>query len=162
MGKCANCGYLSVRNKDDYSLGEPSIDYREKGQVATTWDDKGRNPHSLHEPIPLCFARQAYLRDATKAIKDRKNPYEEVKAIIQGDNDCKEFTDWQQGFTPKEHREMMDRQKLQEWQDKREQIDRDWYTNQERYLVRRAGIYAIVAGIIGAGIGAFITWLLTN
>ena len=152
MGKCAYCGYLSVRNKDDYSLDEPSIDFREKGQVATTWDDKGRNPHSLHEPIPLCFARQAYLGDATKAIKDRKNPFGEVKKIIQNDNDCKEFIDWQQGFTPKEHREMMDRKKMMEWQMEREKNDRKWHRIELIAIILGTGFFTLLGAWISGGL----------
>ena len=154
MGKCADCGYLSVRNKDDYSLGEPSINFREKGQVATTWDDKGRNPHSLHEPIPLCFARQPYLASATEKIKDKKNPFKEVRDVIQENNDCKEFTHWQQGFTPKEHREMIDRERMTKWQTEREEADRKWRSKQQWKLVVVAGIFTLL--------GVLITWLLTR
>jgi hypothetical protein len=78
----------------------------------------------------LCFARQPYLGDATKNIKDRDNPFEEVKAIVQRDNDCKEFTDWQQGFTPKEHREILDRQRQLDFQVKREKEDKEWRNEQ--------------------------------
>ena len=74
MHKCADCGYLAVRSKADYSLGEAASDFRERAAIALGRDDKGRNQHPLHEKIPLCFARQPYLGDATKNIKDRDNP----------------------------------------------------------------------------------------
>jgi hypothetical protein len=147
MRKCANCGYLSVRNKADYSLGEATIDFREKGKVPIAYDDKGCNPHALHEAIPLCFARQAYLASKAKEIEDRNNPVKEVKAIIQEENDCKEFTDWQQGFTPKEHREMMAREEM-----------RRWYSGQQWKLVAVAGVFVLLGGFLGA----LITWLLTR
>ena len=46
---------------------------------------------------------------------------------------------------------MMDRERRQELESK-----------QEHYLAKMAGIFPIIAGVVGAGIGAFITWLLTR
>ncbi len=124
MVKCADCGYLAVRSKVDYSLGEAAIDFRDKGAVAIGYDDKGMNQHTLHELMPLCFARQPYLRNAIKKIDEQKNRNDEVRRIINQEIDCKGFTDWQQGFTPKEHREMLDRERLLQWQSEREKDDR--------------------------------------
>ena len=140
MRNCADCGYLSVRNRADYGLVEPDIDFRRKGIVATGYNDEGQNPHPLHAPIPLCFAMQPYLGGATKNIQDRKNPSDEVKKIIQADNDCREFIDWQQGFTPKEHREMMDRKKL-----------RCWRIMEIVLIVVLSGLFTLLGAYIGSG-----------
>lgn len=85
-----------------------------------------------------------------------------IRSVIQNDRTCALFTEWHQGFTPKEHQEMMDRKAMLEWQTKREDADKKWRSGQEHYLVKMAGIYAIIAGVVGAGIGAIITWLLTR
>ncbi len=150
MVKCAGCGYLSVRIKVDSSLGEASVDFRERVEVAQGTDDKGGNQHPLHENIPLCFARCHYLGDAVKDIKRRDNPFEEVKEIIQKDIDCEEFTEWQQGFTPKEHRETIDREKMLKWQVNREDADRKWREKQDKKLVIIAGGFTILGALIGA------------
>ena len=140
MVKCANCGYLSVRSKIDYGLAEPATDFRERGTVAIGYDAQGHNQHSLHEPIPLCLARQSYLIDATKNIKNKGNPFEEVKAIIQKDMDCKGFAQWQQGFTPKEHREMADRRS-----------DRKWHWVELGLTLAVGATIALIAALVGRG-----------
>ena len=49
-----------------------------------------------------------------------------VLEVISKDRTCPKrkqadgFTRWQQGFTPKEHREMLDRERMQEWQAKQD------------------------------------------
>ena len=137
MHKCAECGFLTVRSKVDSSLVEAAIDFRERAALAIGRDDRGMNQHPLHERIPLCFARQPYLGDATKNIKDTDNPPEEVKKIINDDNDCKGFTKWQLGFTPKEHKEMIDRQ----WEKK-------WRVIQGVILVIIAGLFTLLGAYI--------------
>ena len=150
MVKCANCGYLAVRNKTDYYLGEASIDFRDRGSIALGTDDKGNNQHPLHEKIPLCFARYHYLGDAIKSIQHKDNPFNEVTTIIQADINCSEFIEWQQGFTPKEHREMVDRDKMLKLQNDREVADRKWRDKQDKKLVIIAGIFTFLGAIIGA------------
>jgi hypothetical protein len=58
--------------------------------------------------------------------------------LFDRERKCGEFADWQQGFTPKEHRELIDRQKLLErednWQKFQAQMaedDRKWREEQE-------------------------------
>jgi hypothetical protein len=113
--KCAECGYLTVIRMRDRSLIEASSDFRERGAVPNELDDKGGNQHSRHEVIPLCFDRQLYLRDAIKTIDKQNNQNDEVKAVINKENDCAKSIKWEQGFTPKEHREIMDRQAMLDW-----------------------------------------------
>lgn len=111
MSKCADCGYLSVRNKKNYGLDEVDIDFRTNGKVATAWDDIGRNPHTLHREIPLCLVMEQYLGDAFKVFNDPSSLFKQITSVIQKEIVCTEFTKWQQGFTPKEHREMIDRER---------------------------------------------------
>ena len=131
MVKCKDCGYLCGRNKDDCSLGELDINYREKGQLPLA-REYGRNQYELYDKLPLCFARHPYLGNAIKNINNRDNPVEEVKKIIQTDIDCDKFTEWQQGFTPKEHRDILDRKWMLEFQAQREEDDRKWRDEQRR------------------------------
>ena len=114
MVKCADCGYLAVRNRDTYCLDEAGSDFREKGMVALG-REYGRNQYPLHEQMPLCFARYQYLGEEIKNINKEKNATEEVSRIIKTEIKCEEFVKWQHGFTPKEHREMLDRQWERKW-----------------------------------------------
>jgi hypothetical protein len=61
-------------------------------------------------------------------IGNKNNEYSalEFKSAICEERSCEGFTNWQQGFTPKEHREMLDRLRLQEWQDKQRREDKRW------------------------------------
>ena len=132
MDKCSECGFLCVRNTRSFSLDEASGDFREKGQVAQVTDEKGANSHYLNEIMPLCFARCAYLNKVLKDIKQKSNPFQEIVNIIHVDISCEGFTKWQQGFTPKEHRELLDRKWMLDFQVKREDGDRQWRDAQRR------------------------------
>jgi hypothetical protein len=148
MSRCADCGYLTVRNRVDNSLGEAAIDYREKGAVAMGIDDKGMNLHSLQERLPLCFARQSYLENATSNIKPRDNPVQEVVAIIQRDIQCAEFTTWRQGFTPKEHREMIDRQFMMKMEEEHRKNDRKWHWIELVAIILGTGLFTLLGAWI--------------
>jgi hypothetical protein len=78
--------------------------------------------------------------------------------LNQDDRDCKEWAEWHQGFTPKEHKEMIDRKEMLAWQAKRENADKDWRAKQEdkhsreewlRYIF--LCIVTILATLIAAG-----------
>jgi len=148
MVKCADCGYLSVRNKRDNHLSEAINDFREKGAVAQGYDEIGHNPHQLHEIAPICFVRSYNLINECKPeISPQK-----VSQVLNNDRPCKEFMKWQQGFTPKEHREMIDRQKLLEYQSQQRKEDKHWRIIE---LIVLGGIATLVAGgftLLGAWI----------
>ena len=55
-----------------------------------------------------------------------------------------------QGFTPKEHCEMMDRELMFKWQAEREEADRKWRAKQDWRLVFIAGIFTILGAIVAA------------
>jgi hypothetical protein len=82
---------------------------------------------------------------------------------------CAEFCEWRQGFSPKEHREMVDREELRRWQADREDADRLWRERQdEKRDDRQAALLWQLAGVaglftlIGASAGAVIAALLTR
>lgn len=83
------------------------------------------------------------------------------KRVVQQERDCESFTPWQQGFTPKEHREMLDQQVLREWQAKREDADRQWRREREaedkrfrtkelRWMVGAIVVAALLGAVVGA------------
>ena len=71
---------------------------------------------------------------------------EELLDLLQRERECAEFTPWYQGFTPKEHEEMLDRQRLREWQAKREDEDRRWREDQRKEERRWRFIELLVFG----------------
>ena len=151
MVKCADCGYLSVRSRVDHSLGDATIDFRERGAVPNRTDDRGMNPNPLHEKIPLCFAGQTYLGDAIKNVNTKSNLNDEVKTIINKEIDCKEFTKWRQGFTPKEHREMIDREGMQKREEERRRNDRKWHWVELIAIIMGTGLFTLLGAWIAKG-----------
>ena len=115
MVKCSECGFLAVRSKKDFKLDEASSEYRKSGVIAIGYDEQGINQHELHFQKPLCFAGVYDLSsEFDKETKGQNNTVSTLKVITK-DRDCTRCTDWHQGFTPKEHWEMLDRQWERKW-----------------------------------------------
>ena len=146
MTKCAECGYLAVRIRTDQSLGEASKDFRDRGAVPNRVDEKGYNQNAIHEVRPLCFVIQPYLQDAIGKIDKNKNENEQIKAIMQAENNCTESTRWQQGFTPKEHRVI---DTVLKWQSNESKENRKWRFR-EFLIAVVALVVVVVASVIGA------------
>lgn len=89
----------------------------------------GTGTQTSYRHIPICFARAYDLQSEIpgKLPQGEKDyPAVLVLEVISKDRTCPKrkqadgFTRWQQGFTPKEHREMLDRERMQEWQAKQD------------------------------------------
>lgn len=168
MVKCADCGYLAQHIYQG-SVPQGFIDIEETSR------DTGELPSSrfsfsflaLGKPdltpekmsgdnFPTCFNRafqigqevKARHSEMTEAGKDASFA-SAVKDVIHKDRVCKQFVKWERGFTPKEHWEMMDRERMTEREDKRIREDREWQTKQQIRLVLIAGIFTILGAIIG-------------
>jgi hypothetical protein len=116
MVRCADCGFLSLRHLETRELREAEGDYRNTGVIP-------RNitlPKHLYEERPLCF-QQLVTFDPEQC----KSPEDRLAAIQQERGDCRGFTEWKQGFMPKEHREMLDRQWMIEREDRRDKEMRE-------------------------------------
>ncbi len=116
MVKCADCGFLTARNLQTRQLEEAEAIFRDKGKPAIIHDkDSLLGMGSRHEGEPLCFAQAYDLRSEFMAHTLKNNPKyttsdnQSIYAVIHEARKCKCFVSWQQGFTPKEHREMIDR-----------------------------------------------------
>lgn len=158
MGICMDCGLLAIRNTD-FSLGEVKRESSDLHFKVMQWTLQDRQAQ------PICFIGEINLLFAYNEQQDKHESIIENSVIVNQvlrQCGCDIFRAYKQGFTPKEHREMMDREWMQKHQDEREDVDKKWRAKQEHYLVKMAGIYAIVAGIGGAAIGAIITWLFTS
>ena len=100
---------------------------------------------ALYEPVPICFSRSP---DFPHEGVGETTAQVQITEAINGDHPCDHYTPWQQGFTPKEHREMLNEQKMLEWQrhveiedrqwrEKRAEDDRTWRTKQEKLTSKR-------------------------
>jgi len=165
MVKCSECGFIAWRHRETRELVEADGEFRQ--------DFHFPSAISARE-YPLCFMRK---RNIGKDYEKAKNADSlESVATALGSNQrasilrnvlaaefpCDSFSEWQQGFTPKEHRELVDRKELLEWQAAREDADRTWRKEQaisERFwrLIQvlvfglAGGAVAIAAALIGRG-----------
>ncbi len=151
MVKCAECGFLAIRNTESRELEEAEEIFREKGVVPTTGYLEGQ-PTSRHEPLPLCFAQVCDLKAEFKKADKMGSPgYVALDSVIHMERDCSDFTPWQQGFTPKEHREMLDRQEWRDWQERQRKADRRWRIIEIGIMVIMTGGFIVLGALIGRG-----------
>lgn len=114
--KCSDCGFLAMRRRDDLTFVEADREFRTTGRA-----EKG--PKFIQER-PICFARKTNF---IEELSDQINPDPpKVKAGIQRERECDGFTEWQLGFSPKEHQEMIDRKWMLEYQERRDKDDREF------------------------------------
>ena len=138
---CARCGFLSLLT-DLGELGHATAPYREKGH-----EDSGIRATHFRSDWPVCFVQAARLREE---LASEPNPPDDGPAganrlrVLQRERpDCVgKYTEWIQGFTPKEHREMLDREESQRLQ-----------RRQDRFNLRVAltGVIVAVIGIAVSG-----------
>ena len=128
MAMCRDCGYLALRRISDNALVEAHSLVREDGRT------RGQGTHSgdidVYEPHALCFRQQAELHLAPEGHSNI--PAHTNLAAITQDHDCPEFREWQQGFTPKEHRELHLAEIADQRDAQRIEDDRKWREEQAR------------------------------
>ena len=121
MVKCAECGYLGIWDMEWLHADE---EFRREGVLRVA----GRIFIT-----PRCFAVAADLREEQRALREQgMGPGDANKSFLAKDRACGAWTEWRPGFTPKEHREMIDAERLREWQANREDADRAWRERQRR------------------------------
>lgn len=149
MVKCAECGFLALRNRVSRELVEVEGPLRQSANAPMPRTPT--EPRELYERTPLCFARARQLQD--EVSNDDRH---ELLRVFQRDRDCPSFTTWQQGFTPKEHRDMLDRQWLLEREERRDKEQRQWQTRQR---IIDLVVLGLIATLVAGGftvLGAFI------
>lgn len=166
MVKCPECGFLASRNVQSRLLEETEQEIRLEGGSIIAWNTG--KPVDPFEP-PICFMRSPDYKAVPYTIENSLEPEKPARIVlaeIQRERTCKDFTPWQQGFTPKEHRDMLDREWMQKHQDEREEADRQfrlkmendnrkWQAQQQTRLYLIAGIFTILGAIIGSLIVIF-------
>lgn len=139
MVKCSECGYLASRNRETRILEETEPTTRYDGLASKGYE------------APICLVR-AYDLWRECGIRDGIVPVGNtiVSQVCKKERGCKQWVKWQQGSTPKEHQEMMDREARLKWQAEREDADKKWRARQDWRLVIIAGIFTILGAILAA------------
>ena len=150
MVKCIDCGYLAARHHESRLLEEVEENYRNNGiSPNTTVGSK----HGIGIPVydePICFMRSCDLK-AEYGEKRPPSMTKDLLSTLRKDRECNSFTKWQQGFTPKEHREMVDREKMIEWQHQERRSDIKWRIVELIVLVVGAGLFTLLGTWIARG-----------
>jgi hypothetical protein len=164
MVTCAECGFLALRDRINRVWIECEEQYRESARVSEAiW--QGEDDINEEAYYPECFMGVAYLlydiheyreanplSNSNSAASHEKWRSDSILEIICKDRKCDSFFVWKQGFTPKEHREMLDRKEWKEWQERQRREDKKW-------RIIELIVLAIIATIVAGGftiLGAFI------
>lgn len=129
MVRCADCGFLAARVLATRALVEAEPAMREDWLSALP-------PHKgdeVYATRPLCFAMAADLgKEIDQYLKETPGVTNQAcyKTILHGNRRCEQFTPWRQGFTPREHREMLDHKELLQAQAEQRVRDKQWQAEQ--------------------------------
>lgn len=129
MVKCVNCGFLALRRSWTHELVEAAGPYRDEGQLPS--DPQNRSFYSC-ERVPIRTERRRDFKQRLllDGIGQDEVTQRHVVDALSEDYACDHHTQWHASFTPKEHREMLDRQWQLDFQAKREDADRVWREGQ--------------------------------
>jgi hypothetical protein len=159
--KCADCRFLAVRKCETREIVDAEDLLRQKGELPIV---PGRNYYP-YEDNPICFVRAFDLRDEIGVSPNVRLRLD----VVQRERDCGKFTDWQQGFSPKEHLEMLIEEATRRREERRDELQREWQGKETDKADRRHGENlkavtqagwtnvwsAIIAAILGAIVGAW-------
>lgn len=155
--KCIDCGNVCLRNVATRELVEVESDIRQTGDI----------PPTTYINVLICFVRAFQLHDELQQEQGVfKNKFLNV---INKNRKCPKFIAWQQGFTPKEHQEMIYTEEMRK-QDaaERERVRafQSEQTESTRKIARATWLGPVVGALISAiaaGLGGLaITWLNTQ
>ena len=164
MVRCADCGFLGLRRTAERDIVEAEPLFREEGKIGPP----------IYDKLPLCFAREVDFR---KTIPDHGDPKSKL-AALQSERECDAFTEWKQGFSPKEHAEMLLHEEIreaeqqwreqqakqdQQWREQQAERDRQWREEDRKKIetnANRRTIWAVVLSVIAAVVAAVLTPLV--
>lgn len=110
--QCADCGYLSIREKDSQAFVGVDEGYRESGKAH---QPKGH----MREVMPLCFV-------GAHDLEVKPTTCDVIRDKICKERKCDCFTKWLPAFSPREHYDMNMIQEQRQYQEKRLDEDRKW------------------------------------
>ena len=137
MVKCADCGFLTMRNKYTGSLEEVDAVFRAAGNTVRRrtfhTDSTGRERETQLTPfqhVPICFARASDLVFEAGLSPEELREGEGVRPakvleIINKERNCSAFEEWRQGFSPKEHQEALNGEAARDYERRRDLAIRD-------------------------------------
>lgn len=151
--QCAKCGFLAVRMTLSQGLGEVREELREQWQAADTLKETAHLGVRAHEMVPRCFRRAYPLsKEVGGPYAEERREIEAVQKVIQKERLCTSFTEWEQGFTPKEHQEVINAKELRA-------LEETARKSSNTRVVVLAGIFTLLGAVIGVA-GSVVTAIL--
>jgi hypothetical protein len=177
--RCADCGYLAVKNYHTRELIEAEAAIRQTGRQPGSICLPG-TPDLVYDLTPICFALAYDLRTECGRPGNPEQLAEAFLRVIREPRLCTYITKWRQGFSPKEHMEMQileqqkrhaeeQRQRDLAWQEERRKEDRDnrrqdleWQAKQAQLAEKRWNKEHSLQqrGFLFVGLGLGITGIL--
>ncbi len=130
MERCDKCGFLATKTLAEVGQGSRTAGNIE-GSIPIFNPSSGRDVDG-----PICFMQAEDLQAELNKISNT-SAEAIVLSLITKERDCSSFKQWIMGFSPKEHREMIDREKMLKGQTEREEADKQWREKQEKNADRR-------------------------
>lgn len=97
--QCKKCGLLSLRNSENRQLVEVEHGFRQTG-------DSPENDGFKYQMGFVCFGMECDLQNEFEGPGN--SSCREVRlGTLTAKRDCEKFTAWQQGYSPKEHMDML-------------------------------------------------------
>ena len=112
MVRCADCGFLAFRNPDTHDLEEVGEETRKTGGFRVFQREReGARPFYVTTG-PRCFVMRhdlpAEVKEAAEQIPQESRDYTAINLpVLQRERVCDGWCRWNQGFSPKEHKEML-------------------------------------------------------
>ena len=152
MGNCVDCGFLASRNFISRQLEETEKVTREKGKRADYLRNSGDQAfyQMVHEP-PICLKQAFNLWDEagiTNPSSDGSEIEQMIASIINSDRQCKEWTSWKQGLSPKEHQDILDREERNGFEEVKRRNDRKWHWIELAAIVLGTGLFTLLGAWI--------------
>lgn len=119
MAKCIMCGFLSLRNAQTDRLEEIPGNRRSAGSFALA------TYGGIHCSEKV-FCLELEMRQAGGTGR------EQYQEIVNKERDCPRFTEWIEGYSPRDHRDMYNEKMLLEIQETQREKERVWQDEQKR------------------------------
>lgn len=121
---CVDCGFLALMN-EEFELYESPDSFRKTG----LFPKPGPNSNSQLSAI-ICTVRECDIFDGTSDVMAGNLPKHALRMISEPKK-CRKHFPWIQGFTPKEHVQMMHNESIIREMEERRQADMQWRERQD-------------------------------
>jgi hypothetical protein len=138
MAKCSECGYLAIWNTLSRQLEETDHWIRTIGAP----------PPECHPPSCFKLSNNLWAESGLSTPSICLNDPEKICTTMQKERDCIQFVKWQPGYAPKEHQEMIDRERRDIFEQDVRRNDRKWHWIELIAIIIGTGLFTLLGAWI--------------